>query len=76
MIDILANSDFGRDDGIMCRCGNRTYVVDNKSGGFLDYKCNECGESFKLQYDGYAEHEEEYDEEDFLISDYEKESKT
>lgn len=51
MPDILANGDFGRDDGVKCDCGGKTFLVDDQGGGYCSYECESCGQSFGVQYD-------------------------
>ena len=54
MVDIIANGTFGRDDGIKCECGCKTFLVDDQGAGLCAYECEECGETFQVQfeYDG------------------------
>jgi hypothetical protein len=77
MVDILANGDFGKDDGIICNlevvvnsplgkqtreCGGKTFLVDDQGYGLKSYECEACGGSVQVQFDGYDEEEDEPDD--------------
>jgi hypothetical protein len=61
MPDILASGEFGRDDGVLCECGGKTFLIDDQGGGLLAYECEDCGETFQVQYDSDDDEEEGYD---------------
>lgn len=61
MPDIIASGDWGRDDGIKCKCGGKTYLVDDQGYGLCGYECESCGDNFQVQYE-WDDSEEEYDE--------------
>jgi hypothetical protein len=47
MTDILANGEFGRDDGTKChKCGGDTFLTNDQGGGLRAYDCSDpkCGE--------------------------------
>lgn len=63
MPDVLANDDFGRDDGIICDlCGGKTYLTYDQGHGLRSYDCEDCGDSFQVQFDSCEEDEYEEDE--------------
>ena len=43
--------NFGRDDGIRCECGGKTYLVDDQGHGLISYQCERCEEPVQVQYD-------------------------
>ena len=43
--------NFGRDDGIRCECGGKTYLVDDQGHGLISYQCERCEEPIQVQYD-------------------------
>ncbi len=47
----MTDTDFGRDDGIKCKCGGKTFLVDDQGGGLMAYECEDCGEAFQVQFD-------------------------
>lgn len=61
MVDILANGDWGRDDGIRCACGGTTYLVDDQGHGLCAYACDICEKSFQVQYENDDDEETEDD---------------
>lgn len=67
MVDILANGDFGRDDGVKCdKCGSSTFLVNDQGGGLLTYECNDdnktgCDETCQVQYENGDDDSLEYD---------------
>lgn len=69
MVDILANGEHGRDDGVKCdKCGSSTFLVDNQGGGLLAYDCNDdkgigCDGTIQVQYESGDEDEEPPDPE-------------
>ncbi len=60
MVDILANGAFGRDDGVKCDCGGKTFLTADQGGGLKSYECETCGDSFQVQF----EREEPYESDD------------
>jgi len=63
MPDIIANGDWGKDDGIVCECGSKTYLVDDQGGGLKAYNCEnpDCEFSeygFQVQFEN-----DDFDEE-------------
>lgn len=48
----IANGEFGRDDGIRCDlCGGGTFLVDDQGYGLCGYECEDCGNTFQVQFD-------------------------
>lgn len=43
--------DFGRDDGIKCQCGGKTFLVFDQGHGLRSYDCEKCGETVTAQFD-------------------------
>ena len=75
MVDILANGDWGRDDGIVCNlevngkeCGGKTYLTYDQGGGLKSYDCEKCGGTFQVQYE--REEPDSYEED--YYPDYEE----
>lgn len=44
-------TDFGRDDGINCECGGKTFLVDDQGYGLRAYECEKCGNTFQVQFE-------------------------
>lgn len=72
MPDILGDGAFGRDDGVICECGGKTYLVNDQGQGLCAYECETCGETFQVQYDSDDgdEYEPEFSYSDFDYGDY------
>lgn len=53
--------DFGRDDGIICECGAKTYLVYDQGGGLRSYECDnpDCDKSTMVQFESSYEEDEE-----------------
>lgn len=47
----MDDRDIGRDDGIKCKCGGSTFLVDDQGGGLRSYQCDVCGQSFQVQFE-------------------------
>lgn len=63
--DVLADGRFGRDDGIKCSyCGGKTYLIDDQGHGYCSYTCEDCGQTFGVQFDAYLGSDDERDDED------------
>ena len=52
----MIDFDFGRDDGIKCECGGKTFLVDDQGYGLKAYECEVCERTFQVQFDW--DHEE------------------
>lgn len=70
MPDILGNGQWGRDDGIICECGSKTYLVDDQGCGLKAYQCenSDCEWSeygFQVQYESDDYDETDYDDPDW-----------
>jgi hypothetical protein len=69
MADILANGDFGRDDGVKCdECGGKTFLVDDQGGGLCSYECENCDNTFGVQYD--SDDEDAYEPEGWELAHF------
>ena len=59
MPDVLADGRFGEDHGIKCDdCGGKTFLVDDQGDGLMSYECEDCENTFSVQFetdndDGY-----------------------
>lgn len=52
MVDILANGEFGRDDGIKCHaCGGKTFLSLDQGQGLRSYDCEDCDETTTVQFE-------------------------
>jgi hypothetical protein len=76
MPDILANGEFGRDDGIKCVCGAKTFLTLDQGDGLLSYDCEnqDCDEITMVQFEADSDDEcfdEEYYEPPFDIDEFE-----
>lgn len=43
--------NFGRDDNIKCDCGGKTYLTYEDGYGLNSYECEDCGDSFGVEFD-------------------------
>ena len=50
---VIDDRDSGRDDGIKCKCGASTFLVDDQGGGLRSYECENpnCSESTMVQFE-------------------------
>lgn len=72
MPDIIANGEFGRDDGITCDdCGGNTFLIDDQGYGLCSYQCEVCDNSFSVQFES-SDEDEEYEPEGWEVALFEE----